>query len=98
MKPECKQCEYFLTHKFKKPTVGDIQKYCAEIGYPNFDSQYFFDKQETVGWCVKIGNGWKPMASWKGAIRTWVKAAIRRGEIKQESETFKSKYEKNKET
>ncbi len=95
MKPECSKCEFYLRCKFKKPTVKEIQDYAAEIGWPEFDADYFFDKQETTGWMVKIGNTYKPMASWKGVVRTWHKAAIRRGDIKPAQKTFVERMREN---
>ena len=52
---------------FAKPTVEEIAAYCAERGN-GIDAQYFFDKQESVGWVVGQG---KPMKDWKATIRTW---------------------------
>lgn len=95
MKPECKKCEYFLRCKFKKPTIEQIKEYAKSIGWPDFDAEYFYWKQVQIGWMVKIGNTYKPMASWKGAIQTWKKAAIRRGEFKEPTKTF---LERQKET
>lgn len=96
MKPECKKCEFYLTAKFKKPTLEQCQEYAVSIGWPNFDADYYYATQEKIGWVVKIGNTFKPMASWKGSIRTWYLAAKRRGEIKPETKTFKERFEENK--
>lgn len=52
---------------FVKPTVEEIAAYCAERNN-GIDAQYFFDKQESVGWIVGKD---KPMHDWKATIRTW---------------------------
>lgn len=93
---KCRKCEFYLRCKFKKPTIEQLKEYANSIGWPNFDAEYFYWKQEQLGWMVKIGNTYKPMASWKGAIQTWKKAAIRRGEIKEETKTFKERFEETK--
>ena len=95
MKPECKKCEYYLRCKFKKPTIEQIKEYAVSIGWPQMDAEYFYWKQEQVGWMVKIGNTYKSMASWKGTIQTWFRAAKRRGDVKEQKETVKEKYLRN---
>ena len=52
---------------FVKPTVEEIAAYCSERNN-GIDAQYFFDKQESVGWIVGKD---KPMQDWKATIRTW---------------------------
>lgn len=96
MGKKCSQCEFYLRCKFKKPTVEEIKKYAVEIGWPEFDAAYYYDKQEITGWVVKIGNSFKPMVCWKASVRTWLKAAFRRGEIKGKGKTFKERFEENK--
>jgi hypothetical protein len=53
---------------FVKPTVEEIAAYCAKRNN-GIDAQYFFDKQESIGWLV--GRSKTPMQDWKATIRTW---------------------------
>lgn len=92
MDKKCSRCEFYLRCKFKKPTIEQLKEYATSIGWSQFDAEYFFWKQEQIGWAVKIGNTYKPMASWKGTVQTWKRAALRRGEIQENSKTFKDKY------
>ena len=56
------------TKRFHKPTVQQIAEYCKERNN-NIDPQYFFDKNESIGWVV--GKNKTPMKDWKATIRTW---------------------------
>lgn len=94
----CPHCGKLIQDKFKKPTIEQCAEYAKSIGFTTFDAEYYYATQEKIGWCVKIGNTFKPMASWKGSIRTWFLAAKRRGEIKPKSETFIEKYDAHKNT
>ena len=51
---------------FVKPTLYDVQIYCAERGN-TIDPQAFIDFYESNGWMV----GKNRMKDWKAAIRTW---------------------------
>ena len=51
---------------FEKPTIEEIQAYCAERKN-NIDAQSFFDFYESKGW--KIGA--VKMKDWKASVRTW---------------------------
>lgn len=53
---------------FTKPTVEEIAAYCAERNN-GINAQYFFDKQESIGWVV--GRNKTPMKDWKASVRTW---------------------------
>ena len=66
--------------RFKKPTVEEINAYCAEKGYTNVDTETFINYYDAVGW--KVGKTLKPMKSWKGAVANWNK-----NEPQQEAET-----------
>jgi hypothetical protein len=55
---------------FVRPTVEQIQAYCAERGN-KIDAQYFWDKCESIGWVV--GRNKTPMVDWKAVVRTWEK-------------------------
>ena len=57
------------TEKFKKPTVDEINAYCAEKGYDYVNADDFINYFESVGW--KVGKTLKPMTSWKGAVANW---------------------------
>lgn len=57
--------------RFKKPTVEELDKFAAEIGYTDLDSQNFIDYYESVLW--KVGK--KPMKQWRSAVRTWQRRA-----------------------
>lgn len=51
---------------FQKPTVAEIQEYCAERGN-GIDAENFFDFYQSKGWKV----GTTPMKDWKACVRTW---------------------------
>ena len=51
---------------FVKPTLYDVQIYCAERGN-TIDPQAFIDFYESNGWMV----GKNRMKDWKAAVRTW---------------------------
>ena len=53
--------------RFVKPTVAEVQAYCAERKN-NIDPQHFWDYYEARGW--KVG-GRTAMKDWQAAIRTW---------------------------
>lgn len=92
MKKECSKCEYYLSFKFKKPTITEIKEYAKSIGWPDFDAENFYDKQEITGWVVRVGNTYKHIVSWKGVVRTWQRAAKRRGELQENKTSFIDKY------
>ena len=52
--------------QFTKPTLEDVQAYCAERG-KGVDPQKWFDYYSANGW--KVGKN--PMKDWKAAVRTW---------------------------
>lgn len=52
--------------RFLKPTIQEIQDYCAERKN-EIDAEVFFDFYESKGWKV----GTTPMKDWKACIRTW---------------------------
>jgi hypothetical protein len=54
---------------FVAPTVEEVRQYCLERGN-GIDPQYFFDKNEGIGWVDVRGNKYK---DWKAVIRTWEK-------------------------
>ncbi len=60
-----------------KPTAKQVKEYAESIGF-DLDAEYFVAKNDTAGWTVGGGNNLKPMASWKGCVRTWHAAAKRR--------------------
>ena len=53
---------------FVKPTISEIQAYCAEKGY-HIDAERFWHHYESNGWLV----GKVPMKSWRSALVTWKK-------------------------
>ena len=53
--------------RFVKPTVAEVQAYCAERKN-NIDPQHFWDYYEARGW--KVG-GRSAMKDWQAAVRTW---------------------------
>lgn len=55
--------------KFVPPTAEEITKYCEQMGYKNFDVQYFIDHYESNGWVV----GKTKMVSWKSTVNNWVR-------------------------
>jgi len=52
--------------RFTKPTLADVQAYCAERGN-SVDAQKFVDYYESNGWRV----GKNAMKDWRAAVRTW---------------------------
>ena len=52
--------------QFTKPTLEDVQAYCAERG-KGVDPQKWYDYYSANGW--KVGKN--PMKDWKAAVRTW---------------------------
>ena len=52
--------------RFAKPTLTDVQAYCAERGN-TVDAQKFVDYYESNGWRV----GKNAMKDWRAAVRTW---------------------------
>ena len=54
--------------KFKKPTVQEVQEYCAERKN-GINAEYFVDYYESKGW--KVGSA--TMKNWKASVRTWEK-------------------------
>lgn len=65
--------------RFSKPTIQEIQDYCAERKN-GIDAEVFFDFYESKGWKV----GTTPMKDWKACIRTW--------ERKENKSFYKAKY------
>jgi predicted transcriptional regulator len=65
--------------RFSKPTIQEIQEYCAERKN-GIDAEVFFDFYESKGWKV----GTTPMKDWKACIRTW--------ERKENKSFYKAKY------
>ncbi len=92
MAKDCKTCPYRLQAVFKKPTVEDIIAYAKEIGYTTCDAEYFYHKNESVGW---VDNRGLPYKKWKGVLQTWFRAAKRRGEIVESKPSFKEQYKNN---
>ena len=58
------------TSPFKKPTVEEIDTYCAERKN-GLSGQAIYDHYEANGWMV----GRVKMKDWKAAVRTWEKKA-----------------------
>ncbi|MBQ7089147.1 MAG: hypothetical protein IJN04_05855 [Clostridia bacterium] len=58
------------TAAFKKPTVEEIDAYCAERKN-GLSGQAIYDHYESNGWMV----GRVKMKDWKAAVRTWEKKA-----------------------
>lgn len=54
--------------KFIKPTVEEIEAYCAENNFP-VDANSFIDHYIANGW--KVGNN--PMKDWKATVRNWAR-------------------------
>ena len=52
--------------RFTKPTLEDVQAYCAERN-KGVDAQKWYDYYSANGW--KVGKN--PMKDWKAAVRTW---------------------------
>lgn len=48
-------------------TLEEIQDYCIELGLPETDGTWFFDKCEGCGW----KNGGSAIKDWKATIRQW---------------------------
>lgn len=51
-------------------TLEEVQGYCASLGLPQRDADYFFYKCEGCGWL----NGGRPIKDWKGVVRSWQQA------------------------
>lgn len=71
---------------FRKPTVQEIADYAKELGYPNFDAQYFYDYWESIGW----KRGKTPIKDWKATLRNWLK---RENPKKEKKETHCSAFD-----
>ena len=54
------------TKKFVKPTLREVQQYCASR-HNSIDAAKFIDHYDSVGW--KIGKA--AMKDWKAAVRNW---------------------------
>ena len=50
-----------------KGTLSEIMDYCRDIGLPDSDADYFFNKWEGNGW----SNGGRPIKDWRATIRSW---------------------------
>lgn len=48
-------------------TREEVIAFCAEVGLPQTDADYFFDKCEGSGW----KNGGNPIKDWRATIRSW---------------------------
>ena len=59
---------------YNAPTLEEIQSYCLENGFDNFDCENFFDYYESIGW-----DGVK---NWKAKLRYWVKNDKKKSEQK----------------
>lgn len=57
--------------KFQPPTIEQVKAYAREIGYPQFDAEYFWHHHNTRGWIP--GSSKKVMTSWHSAVWTWIK-------------------------
>lgn len=85
--------------KFQKPTVEQIQAYCAEREN-DVNPSLFYDYYEARGWMV----GKSPMKDWKAAVRTWERNDGHKMQEKSgvEAEALDKAYQKyleqNKET
>jgi hypothetical protein len=80
----------------KRPTIEEVQAYAVSIGWPNFDSQYFLAKMDSIGWVVPLGKTFVPVASWQGVVMIWKKCAEKRGELKpKDGKSFKERYEES---
>lgn len=53
-----------------KGTLDEVKAYCKEIGLPESDGQWFFDRCEGCGW----KNGSNPIKDWKATVRAWTTA------------------------
>lgn len=66
----CKNCnnqsEETQQKRFKKPTLEEVEAYCAERSN-GISAKDFINFYESKGW--KIGKS--PMKDWKAAVRTW---------------------------
>jgi hypothetical protein len=51
---------------FQKPTLSEVEQYCAQRG-GKINAQTFFDFYEAKGWMM--GNN--PIHDWRAALRTW---------------------------
>lgn len=58
-----------LPKSFTPPTESEVALQCLEIGLPEREGCKFVAYFQSVNWVV--GRSRKPMASWKGALRTW---------------------------
>lgn len=86
-------CIYYVpkkVHRFKKPSVSELNEYIKEKGYM-VDAEQFYDYYESTGW--KVGR--KKMVSWKHALSYWHKNAEKR---KQQQSLFGNKFSYKGET
>ena len=57
-------------HRFKKPTIEEVREYVEKKGY-EVDPEAFWFYYESRGW--RVGKNNTPMASWQGAVGTWMR-------------------------
>jgi hypothetical protein len=87
---DCKNCPYKVMAEFKPPTIEELQAYAKQIGWTNFDAEYFFHKNSSVGW---VDNRSIPYREWRGVVQIWFRAAMKRGEVKLPEKSFKERYD-----
>ena len=50
-----------------KGTLDECVCYCVARKLPSSDGEWFFDRMETVGWCL----GKAKVKDWQACVRTW---------------------------
>lgn len=66
------------THRsrFEPPTVEEVERYAAGLGYEKFDASHFWHHHNSAGWTLRGG---RKMRCWKSAVVTWQKNGERFG-------------------
>ena len=75
------------SHKFKPPTVSDVEKYCIENEYIFVYPDDFVNFYASKNWMV----GKNKMSSWKSAVAGWNSRARKRDEPKNKNMARKVK-------
>ena len=81
---QCKNCKYKQMFEFIRPHKEEVVEYCKVIGYECLDVDYFLDYNASRGWLTPDQ---RPLKDWKAVVRIWMRNALKRGEIKPNTET-----------
>lgn len=69
---------------FTPPTIEEVKKYCADRNN-GIDAEYFFNKNNSVGWVDNKGRKYK---DWKAVIGTWEAFNKKNAEPKKDTRRY----------